>query len=143
MMPYVLMVLAFVADRLTKLWVAANLVDQPPLVVNRWLTLQATYNRGVAFGLFQGIGPLVGWLTIGVLIGMFVYLLRVPRHEWLVRYGLALIIGGALGNMLDRVIAGQVLDFVVIPLRVGVFNMGDVAINVGMVLLLIGGFVYR
>ena len=57
---------------------------------------------------------------------------------WLLRIGLALIIGGALGNMVDRIVAGEVLDFIVTPLRSGVFNLADVCINVGMVISLAG-----
>jgi signal peptidase II len=51
-----------------------------------------------------------------------------------------LIIGGALGNLLDRVTTGEVLDFIQTPIRPGVFNIADVCINVGVVLSLLGAF---
>ena len=93
---------------------------------------------GVAFGLLQGIGPLVGWLSVGILGGMFIYLVRLPQKMWLLRLGLALLIGGAAGNLVDRILVGAVLDFVETPLRGGIFNLADVAINVGVALVLLG-----
>jgi len=71
-------------------------------------------------------------------LGLLFYLIRLPREMWLLRLGLALIIGGALGNMIDRIVAGQVLDFILTPLRPGVFNVADICINVGMLLSLAG-----
>ena len=62
---------------------------------------------------------------------------------WLLRIGLALIIGGAMGNLIDRVTAGQVLDFIQTPLRPGVFNVADVMINTGVVLSLLGAFLQK
>jgi signal peptidase II len=143
MMPYFLILIAFLADRLSKRWAAAYLAEHGPTTLNTFFTLRETYNRGLAFGLFQGVGPLVGWLTIAVVAGMFVYLARLPRDLWLLRWGLALIIGGALGNLLDRITTGQVLDFIESPLRPGIFNVADIAINLGLLLALIGAYWQR
>jgi len=143
MFPYWLIVLAFAADRLSKWWVTGYLAENGVTQVHPLLTLYPTYNRGIAFGLFQGIGPIIGWLSILVVIGLFIYLTRVPRSMWLLRIGLALIIGGAMGNLIDRVTAGQVLDFIQTPLRPGVFNVADVMINTGVVLSLLGAFLQK
>jgi signal peptidase II len=99
--------------------------------------LRATYNRGISFGLLQGIGPIVGWLSLFVLIGLLYYLTKLPRRAWVARLGLALVIGGAAGNLIDRIVAGQVLDFLETPFRQGVFNAADLFINVGMALFII------
>lgn len=143
MWPYILILLAFAADRFSKWWVAGNVADHAPIQINQYLTIQKTYNEGIAFGLFQGIGPAVGWLTVVVILGLVFYLVQVPRNEWLIRAGLGLMIGGALGNMLDRIVAGEVLDFIQTPLRSGIFNVADVMINLGMVLIVIGSIVHR
>lgn len=143
MWPYLVILAAFLADRLSKWWVEAYLAEHGPTQLNRFITLNGTYNQGVAFGLFQGIGPWVGWLTIFVVIGMIIYLRQVPHSEWVLRLGLSLIIGGALGNQIDRIWLGHVFDFVETPLRQGVFNVADVCINTGMVFFLIGGFLQR
>jgi signal peptidase II len=142
-MPYILIIVIFLADRLSKIWAADFLAENGPTQVHQYLTITETYNRGVAFGLFQGIGPIVGWLTIGVVIGMFVYLTRLPRELWLVRIGMALIIGGALGNLIDRVSAGAVLDFIQSSLLWGIVNIADISINVGMVVMIIGSIVQK
>ena len=135
--PYALIVIVFLADRLTKLWALQFIAENGPTVINRFLSIHETYNRGIAFGLFQGIGPLVGWLTIGVVGFMFVILVKTPLSDRLMRWGLALIIGGALGNQVDRLVAQQVLDFIRIPIWNGYLNVADIAINAGMALLIV------
>lgn len=142
-MVYFLTILAFALDRLSKWWVAANLVQQGPLQIHELLTLRATYNRGMVFGLFQGIGSWVGWISILVIGGLFVYLARLPSEARLMRIGLALVIGGALGNLVDRLLAGEVLDFITTPLLPWVFNVGDIFINGGMILFAVGSLLYR
>lgn len=144
MLPYILLIaLAFAADRVSKWWAAAYLAEHGQTTFNAFFTLRETYNRGIAFGLFQGIGPIVGWLTIGVLIGLFVYMMRLPRELWLMRSGTAVLIGGALGNLVDRITAGEVLDFIETPFRQGIFNVADVLIYIGMGLLLLGSIVQK
>lgn len=134
---YLVILAAFAIDRLSKWWVAAYLAEHGPTRVHPWLTLRATYNRGISFGLLQGIGPLVGWLSLFVLVGLLYYLTRLPRRARVARFGLALVIGGAFGNLVDRIIAGQVLDFLETPFRQGVFNAADLFINVGMLLFIL------
>jgi signal peptidase II len=132
-----LILAAFLADRLSKWWAAAYLAEHGPTRFNRFLTLHETYNQGIAFGMFQGVGRLVGWLTIAVLVGLFVYQARLPKAMILQKAGIALIIGGASGNLVDRVITGQVLDFIQTPLRSGIFNVADIMIHVGLFLAII------
>jgi signal peptidase II len=137
MLPYILILLAFLADRLSKWWAISYLDEHGPTRINALFSVQETYNRGIAFGMFQGIGPLVGWLTIAVVVGMLIYLVRLPKEEKLLQIGLALLIGGALGNLVDRIMVGKVLDFIVTPLRSGVFNVADVVINLGIIIILL------
>jgi signal peptidase II len=140
MWPYALILLAFVADRLTKAWATDYLALHGTVEITPWLSLRPVYNEGIAFGMFPGIGMAMGWLSILIVIGLFVYLVRLPRSLWLMRLGLPLIIGGALGNLVDRVLVGQVFDFIQTPLRPGIFNIADVMINLGVVLCLVGAF---
>lgn len=132
-----LILLVFLADRLSKLWAIAYLNAYGPTRINGLLSIQETYNGGIAFGMFQGVGPAIGWLTIAIVAGMLIYLLRLPREEKLIKIGLALIIGGAMGNLIDRITVGKVLDFIETPLRSGIFNVADVAINLGMILVIL------
>jgi signal peptidase II len=142
-LPYLVLFLALAADRLSKWWMADYLAENGVTVVNSFLTLRPTYNQGIAFGMFQGLGPAVGWLSIIIVGGMLIYLTRMPRQFWLLRTGLAMIIGGALGNQIDRLLTGEVLDFFEIPIRAGIFNVADVMINLGMVLCLASLVVHR
>ncbi|MFO7683892.1 MAG: signal peptidase II [Chloroflexota bacterium] len=141
--PYLLILLVFLADRLSKWWALQFLAENGPTIINPYLTIWETYNRGIAFGFFQGVGPLVGWLTIGVVALMLVMLVQTPPGDRLTRLALALLIGGALGNQVDRLAAGQVLDFLKIPLWSGTLNVADIAINAGMIVLLAAALLNR
>jgi signal peptidase II len=137
MLPYFLILLVFLVDRLSKGWATSYLAEHGPTQFNSFFSIQETYNKGIAFGMFQGAGPAVGWLTVVIVIGLFIYLVRLPKGDKLMRIGLALIIGGALGNMVDRVTVGEVLDFIATPFRSSIFNVADIAINVGMVIVIL------
>lgn len=143
MLPYVLILLAFTADRFSKLWAVSFAADNGITRINSLLSFHPTYNRGIAFGLLQGIGPAMGWISIVIVAFLFVYMVRTPKSMGLLRIGLALIIGGAIGNLVDRVTAGQVLDFIQTPLRPGIFNVADVMINLGVLLSVAGVFLQR
>ncbi len=142
-MPYALILIAFLADRFSKQWAAAYYAEHGSTTFHPLFHLSQTYNRGISLGLFQGIGPLIGWLTIGVVVGLFVYLWRLPREMWLLRGGLAILIGGALGNLVDRITVGQVLDFIETPLLPSIFNAADVMVYIGMFLVLIASLFGR
>ena len=138
MFPYLILIfLVFLADRISKWWAASYLAAHGAAQINALFSIREAYNRGIAFGMFQGIGPLVGWLTIVVVAGLLIYLARLPEDAKLVKIGLALIIGGALGNLVDRILVGKVLDFIETPFRPGIFNVADLAINLGIIIILL------
>ncbi|MCO5190021.1 MAG: signal peptidase II [Anaerolineae bacterium] len=139
LIPYLLViVVAFMLDRLSKWWAADFFTTHGTTQLHPLLILQETYNRGIALGIWQGIGPLIGWLSIVVVIVLAVMLVRTSADNYLLRTGLAIIIGAALGNMIDRISAGEVLDFLTTPFRSSVFNVADVLIWVGMGFILLG-----
>lgn len=142
--PYSILIVAiFLADQLSKRWAAAYLADRGPATFGRYFDLVEAHNRGIGFGLFQGSGPVVGWLTIGIVVAMWIWMVRTPASRWITRLGIALIIGGALGNMVDRIAAGQVLDFISTPFWPRIFNIADVAIRGGVLVVILGFFVPR
>ena len=143
MAAYLLLALVFAADRLTKRWAAAHLAAQGPTELHPLLSLTPSYNRGVAFGLFQGSGTIVGWLSLVVVGALLWTLIRTPPSQRLLRISLGLLLGGALGNMVDRIIVGQVFDFLTSPLLPSIFNVADVAINLGIALLLLASIRHR
>jgi len=127
-------------DQLTKAWAVAALADGPTHVFGETVEFELTRNAGGAFSRFQGLTPV---LAIGAIIVTFV-LFRVLRRTtdiWLV-VALTLVLGGALGNLMDRFfrapgfLRGHVVDFV----SVGwwpVFNVADSCVTIGAVLLIL------
>ena len=101
-----------------------------------FLHLENVRNRGVAFGIGGDISAVFIGATIVVLLGFLVYLAFRGGDGWLVWVPAALLIGGALGNLADRVRDGAVTDFIDLPLW-PTFNLADVSIVVGVILLLI------
>lgn len=105
-------------------------------------------NTGVAFGLFPAHGRLTGILLlvgVGLLALGFVlyYFARAERHERLLLTSLSLVLGGAVGNLLDRIASGGVTDFIDVYWRDWhwhTFNVADSAISVGIFLLLLTSF---
>ena len=117
---------------------ATSLVDRGDRVeVLPFLAFENVRNKGVAFGLGGDISAALIAGTIVLLVGLLVFLaLRDSDGGWLVWLPAALLLGGALGNLADRVRDGAVIDFIDLPLW-PTFNLADVAITVGVLLLLL------
>jgi signal peptidase II len=124
-------------------------------VLQDFLRLRYAENTGAAFGLFRGLpvsvrGLLFHLVSIGAVVLITVYYLRLPRtgrQERFARYGLPLVLGGALGNYVDRLARGFVIDFVEAHWHDRAtwpsFNVADSCIVVGVGLLLLDGLVRR
>lgn len=137
----VVAVVAFAIDRALKVVVREELtVGERVQLIGDTLALQHVHNPGVAFGLLSGAGGLVviGSLVVGALL--FTFLLRVEPEDTLTVVGGALITGGALGNLVDRVQQGYVTDYIDLP-RWPTFNAADVWITVGVVCVLVAQLV--
>jgi signal peptidase II len=132
------------ADQLSKLWIlfVLDLRDRGAVVVAPFMDLVLTWNRGISYGLFQQDGWWGQWpllaVTILALILLGVWLMRVETR--LTALSLGLIIGGAIGNFIDRLAYGAVADFVLLHLTTAtfrfnwyVFNVADVAIVAGVI----------
>jgi signal peptidase II len=139
---YVLALAIAILDQLSKSWVIGALDRAQLSSVDVWgpLRLTLVFNGGVSFGLFQGDGSWGRWVLAIFELAVVVFLAFWVRRAERPLSGLAvgLIMGGAMGNVLDRVRFGYVVDFVDVqrlyfPL---VFNLADSAITVGVALLL-------
>jgi len=128
----------FALDRWTKHWASHALpFNQPVPVLGEFFRLTYTRNSGVAFGLGAGTGfPYYIFSIIAAFAILWLFLRH--RHQSLPRQlALALILGGAIGNLVDRVRSGEVVDFVEIGFRHWywpVFNVADSAVTVGVIL---------
>jgi signal peptidase II len=133
----------FVLDRITKLMILNNTHQLPVKVVEDFFTITYVKNPGVAFGWFPDwrLPPIVMALTMIVIIAY--YSLKLPEEERLTRWALALLVGGAIGNLYDRVVYGFVVDFFLFhfgSLDFPVFNVADIAIDVGVFMLFVDIF---
>jgi signal peptidase II len=136
LVPLSLCLLVLVFDQLSKLWILNTLeFAQGFSVVGDWFNIIYSRNTGVAFGLFQNMSPLFTIVSLLISAGaIYVYTIYLPNHTWSVQISLGLILGGAFGNIIDRIRLGYVVDFI----QVGwwpVFNVADSAITVGATVL--------
>lgn len=124
-----------IADQVTKHWAVQNLRDGDTLsIVGDILRLRYTTNTGAAFGLFRDQGFVLTIIAL-VVVGVIVfYYRRLPNQMLLVRISLGLQLGGAIGNLIDRLHYGSVVDFIEFVLW-PIFNIADASIVLGVALL--------
>jgi signal peptidase II len=138
-----------VLDQLVKWLALARLVPGERLELTGFLNLVLVFNKGAAFSfLAQEAGwqrPLLAGFALAASVFLSVLIVRNPGRRPLC-LGLALIVGGALGNAIDRIRFGHVVDFVdvhALGWHWPAFNVADSAITVGAVLLILEGFLHR
>jgi len=135
-----------VVDQLTKFMVRTTLpLYAKKSLIPNFLDVTHVQNTGAAFGLLNAADfPFKSALMIGIatlaLVAISLYARQLGNDEKLSRYGLALILGGAFGNLIDRAIAGYVVDFVDVywgEAHFWAFNVADAAITIGAILVLL------
>lgn len=135
--------LTFALDQVLKLAIVQglNLIERGVIeVVPPYLVLRMAWNRGINFGLFAGDGDLVRWvliaLSLAITAWVWIWIARSP-HSRLVQLSAGLLIGGALGNVIDRVVYGAVADFLNMSCcgieNPYAFNVADIAIFAGAI----------
>jgi len=129
------------ADQWTKNWAEDTLIARPPMrVIGELVRFTYTRNSGVAFGLGAGHRFPFYWFSlaaVAVIVWMFA---RHREHTLLRQLALSLILGGALGNLVDRLSTGEVIDFILVGWRqwyFPVFNVADTAVSIGVALFAI------
>lgn len=136
--------LVLLADQVTKHLVATRLDVGQPWDMASWLapvfSITHVTNTGVAFGLLQGLGNVFVIAHVVAAVAIIVYSRRLPPGQWPLRIALGLALGGALGNLVDRVRQGYVVDFIDVNFwpftEFPVFNVADSSIVVGVALLI-------
>ena len=106
-------------------------------IIGQWLTFTYIRNDGVAFGLFQGIPQFFTVTSLVIVTGAVYYFLRhISEHDRWAPLIIGLIVGGALGNVIDRIRFGYVVDFIkTLGGRFPVFNLADSAVVIGVFLM--------
>ena len=139
----VIALVVIVLDQLSKWWIVSAVMTPPRIIsVFPSFNLVMGWNRGVSFGMFDSDSPLNQWLLVGlalvVVADLLVWLKRAETR--LVGLAIGLIVGGAVGNVIDRIHYGAVADF--LDVYVGsyhwpAFNIADAGITVGAVILVL------
>jgi len=130
--------LVIVLDQLSKHWVMLNLrlgVSWNPIEsLSRYVSFTYITNEGAAFGIFPAFGTFFAVIAIVVVIVILIYYRHLSNRHWAMQVGLGLQLGGALGNLIDRIRVGYVIDF--IDFKVWpIFNVADSSIVVGVAIL--------
>jgi signal peptidase II len=141
----VIAALVVVSDQLTKYLVRALLPPGASWEIAQWLRsiVQITHvtNTGVAFGLFPRLGGVSALISAVISVVILIYQRQIPRGQWAIRLALGMMLGGAVGNLIDRIIRGTVVDFIDLnfwPLQsFPVWNIADSCVTVGTILLLL------
>ena len=146
LLPYALLAIVAIAlDQWIKYLVETRLELHQPVEILPFLALFRTYNTGIAFSMLDSIGD-IGLIAVSVCVVAFVLYLaaRTEPGQVLARIGFALIVGGALGNVIDRAVYGHVIDYILFHTPVwsfAVFNLADAFITVGAVAVVFDEFI--
>ncbi len=137
--PGIVVLIIVCIDQLTKvlIWRALGPEFNNSIpVLGDWLRFTLIKNTGVAFGLFQGFPQFFTFTSIIISIGAILfYRYQLPyNHHW-VQASVGMIVGGAIGNIIDRIRQGYVLDFIHVTWFPGIFNIADSAITIGVAML--------
>jgi signal peptidase II len=125
-------------DQWTKRWASLTLQNQPPIrVLGPWVQFSYTRNSGVAFGIGAGMHFPFWIFSALAALGIVALLALRPGQSVARRVALALVLGGAIGNLIDRVRFGEVVDFILLSWRrwqFPIFNVADSAVTIGVML---------
>jgi len=148
-----LALLVIVVDQITKAYIDANFQlasthpvgngDAPTNVIGDWVRIAKSYNSGGIFGLLGNSAAILALASLVVIGLIVVYEWREGTRSWLLTVALALLLGGAIGNFIDRIRVGYVVDFVDMGIgssRFYTFNVADSAISIALVLLIVIAF---
>lgn len=143
--------LVLAADQASKAWVVANLIPNVPTDVLPWLRPIASFtyvtNRGVAFGLLPQLGDVFTVFGVLIIAAILVFQRSLQDESAWVYVALGLQIGGAIGNVLDRLFRGQVVDFIDLnfwPMQSWpISNVADVCIVLGVIVLLVSSALWE
>ena len=133
----------FIIDRITKLMIVNNSHLMPITIIDKFFSITYVKNPGVSFGWFPDwrLPPIL--MALAMILIITYYSLKLPEEERITRWALALLVGGAIGNLYDRVVYGFVVDFFLFhfgSFDFPVFNIADIIIDLGVFMLFVDIF---
>lgn len=141
---YGLAALVLLLDQWTKWLIVKNMEYGERISVwDPWLGILSHRNRGAAWGMLEGQMWLFTIVTVGVIIAIVYFYHKEAKGKPIFQVGLMLLLGGAVGNFIDRLFRGEVVDFVdvlipIIDYHFPIFNIADAALTIAVVVLMIG-----
>lgn len=138
----IVIILGFVADRITKVWATNTLLDKENIeIINGYFRLSYLKNEGAAFGMFKGNFFFLYVVTSLFILAMLVYVILKKQKSILMQLSFGLLLAGAIGNMYDRIVQKYVVDFIQVHYLdkhyFPTFNIADICVSIGTVLLVI------
>jgi signal peptidase II len=135
--------LVVLVDQWSKLWALKTLSPYESFKIIPIVDLTLAFNTGAAFSFFSQLGAWNRWILAGFSLFMsillIIWILRTPTRQTLQLFSLSLVLGGAVGNLIDRILNGYVVDFILVYYKNyhwPVFNIADTAICIGAALLI-------
>lgn len=143
---FIIPLVVLILDQTTKLFVEKNLPYHEPInVIGDYFRLTFVYNPGIAFGL--NFGQNFPYTIVAIVVTLFVIYLAIIEKSSLSFFAYCLVVGGALGNIIDRIFRGMVVDFLDVGinenLRWFVFNFADSFITIAIFLLILDSFIKK
>jgi len=145
-----LAILVIVFDQITKMWAVDTLVFGKPVAVMPNLNWTLAYNYGAAFSFLADMGGWQRWFFAGLALVvstvLLVWLSKLPHKLTIETWGINLVLGGAIGNVIDRFLEGRVTDFIDFYIgtwHYATFNIADIAITIGAGLLILSELILK
>ncbi|ANB55641.1 signal peptidase II [Anoxybacillus sp. B7M1] len=145
MFNYLIALIVIIIDQFTKWLVATRMqIGESISVIPNVLYITSHRNRGAAWGILEGQFWLFYLITVIVVIGLVFYIQRLPREERLFGVALGFMLGGAIGNFIDRLVRKEVVDFIhtyIFTYNFPIFNIADSALCIGVALVFLQTFI--
>ncbi len=140
-MYYLIALLIIIVDQLTK-WLVVRYMElgESIPIIHNFLYLSSHRNRGAAWGILEGQMYFFYIITVGVVIGLIIYLQKLPKDQPWMKLALSLMLGGAIGNFIDRLLHQEVIDFIntfIFTYDFPIFNVADSALVIGVGIILV------
>lgn len=137
----IIAILLTIIDQISKLFITKLMnVKHSIKIIDNFFYLTYTHNQGAAFSILIGKRIFLIIITILIIILLLSYLKNNPPKDKLTKFSFALILGGSLGNLIDRLVRGSVIDFLdfkIFTYNFPIFNLADTFITIGVILLII------
>ena len=141
-----LIIISILIDFFSKIYISNLLDNNETIILTNYIILEKFYNKGIAFSIFNSDSVLINYIILFIIILVIAFIIRLfltqfnkLKQNEVIAY--SLIIGGAVGNMIDRIMHGYVLDFIFIHYNnfyfPAIFNLADVSISLGVFFLLL------